>query len=82
MYQLRTYLADLYRREPARINAAIAAVVMTASLSLGVVLDATVVSAAVGAVLSLLLTGEGTRAKVVPAEAVEQVVTDVPREIA
>lgn len=61
---MRNKLRDLYSREPARINALVASVVMAGALAVGVVLDEATVAAAVGAVLSLLLTGEGTRSVV------------------
>ncbi len=68
---------DLYKREPARVNAAVASAIVAGSLSLGLVLDAAVVSTVVGTLLALLLTGEGTRSAVV-SPATAEMLADAP----
>lgn len=57
-------LKDLYAREPARVNAVIAALIVTLATLFGLVIDATAVTSVVGAVLGLLLVSEGTRSQV------------------
>lgn len=63
---VREKARDLYAREPARVNAVAAAGITAAALAVGVVLDAPTAALLAGAVISLVLTGEGTRSQVTP----------------
>lgn len=63
--RLKTYLIDLYQREPARTNAAIVAGVIAAGAALGVALSAPVVLAVV-TLAAPFIVAELTRAKVTP----------------
>ncbi len=63
--RLKTYLIDLYNREPARANAAIVAGVVAAAGALGVVLSAPVVLGVV-VLIAPFIVSELTRPKVTP----------------
>jgi hypothetical protein len=60
------YVRILWQREPARIVAALASLVVFAAAKVGLVVDEQSVGSALLLVLPILLGGEATRAKVSP----------------
>ena len=78
MSALIDYLKDLYAREPLRINAVLATVVVAGAAAVGVVVDAEVVATLIGSVLALVLTSEATRPQVASPATQAAAVPDAP----